>query len=437
MALGGIYDQAGGGFARYSTDDLWKVPHFEKMLYDNAQLISLYSKAYQHFKNPLYKDIVEQSLEFISRELTGPDGEFYSALDADSEGEEGKFYVWTEEELSSIKGLDIEFIKEVYRIQPGKQWEGNYILHRNEKEDKILKRFDLNEDGFREEIKKSNKLILKERSKRIRPGLDDKSLTSWNALMISGYVDAYRAFGNKKYLKQAEINAQFIWDVQFANQKVLLHNYKKGRSTIPAFLEDYAFAIQAFTDLYQASFNRIWLDRAQIFADICIESFYNEKEFMFFFTSEEEQLLVARKMEVNDNVTPASNSSMARNLFLLGSLTDNSNYLDISTKMMTRILPNMASYGSAYSNWAFLALSQAFPFYEIAVVGPNYTKVIEEFASSYIPNSVLLGSADESDLPLLEHKFVKGETMIYVCVDKSCKMPETDVKKAVAQISFK
>ena len=436
MALGGIYDQAGGGFARYSTDGIWKVPHFEKMLYDNAQLVSLYSKAYQHFKNPLYRDVVEQSLEFISRELTGPVGEFYSALDADSEGEEGKFYVWSEEELADIKGLDVDFVKKLYRINPVNKWEGHYILHRNENEDEVRKSFGLSDNDFREKIKKTNQLLLEERSKRIRPGLDDKSLTSWNALMISGYVDAYRAFGTKEYLERAVKNAQFIWDVQFKDKKVLLHNYKAGVSTIPAFLEDYAYAIQAFTDLYQVSFEQVWLDRAQVYADICIKSFYNEKERLFFFTSEDEKLLVARKIEVNDNVTPAANSSMARNLYLLGNLTDNKSYSQISRSMMNRILPGMASYGSGYSNWGFLALAEAFPFYEIAVVGPEYNEIIKRFGSRYIPNSVLLGSPEESTLPLLEHKYVKGETMIYVCVDKSCKLPETEVDKAVEQIRF-
>ncbi|MDP6908900.1 MAG: thioredoxin domain-containing protein, partial [Flavobacteriales bacterium] len=254
MAFGGIYDQVGGGFARYSTDELWKAPHFEKMLYDNGQLISLYSEAYQATGNILYKEVVEETLDFIQRELTSEQGAFYSALDADSEGEEGKFYVWKKDELQMLLGDDFEWVKDYYNINAKGLWEnGNYILLRKTTDEEFAKKQGWTTEDVKQKVNKLNAKLLRERSKRVRPGLDDKQLTSWNALMLKGYTDAYRVFGKTDYLRTAIKSANFILKTQRKKDGGLWHNHKAGRSTINGFLEDYSFTIEALVSLYQAT----------------------------------------------------------------------------------------------------------------------------------------------------------------------------------------
>lgn len=437
MAYGGIYDQVGGGFARYSTDALWKVPHFEKMLYDNAQLVTLYSEAYQLTGKELYKNTVYQTLEFVERELTSKEGAFYSALDADSEGEEGKFYIWSETELQEVLGDDYEFVKSYYNVNNLGRWEhGNYILLRKEDDAAVMKRFDMDADELKTTVDRVNGLLLKRRAGRVRPGLDDKSLTSWNALMISGYVKAYNVFGEDLFLKTAEKNAQLMLKVQRRKDGGLNHSYKEGRSTINGYLEDYAFMIDALLDLYDATFDVHWLTEAQSLTSHAVDHFYDAKSGMFFFTSDLDEPLIARKMEATDNVIPASNSAMAHALFRAGHYLDQRDYLDKSAQMLKNMTPYMPSYGSGYSNWLLLLLQQVFPYYEIAISGKDAIDLRKEFNQHYIPNRMYLGSTNDSTLPLLENKFVKGETRIYVCLNKSCQLPVTEVSEALKQLSY-
>lgn len=379
MAFGGIYDQVGGGFARYSTDALWKAPHFEKMLYDNGQLVSLYSEAYQATKNPLYKQVVYETLEFIQRELTSEKGVFYSALDADSEGEEGKFYVWQKEELEKILGDDFDLLKDYWNINSKGLWEhGNYILLRRDDDEEIAKKHNKTIEELQTIVHSAKAKLLSERSKRIRPGLDDKQLTSWNALMAKGYVDAYRAFGDKAFLQAAEKNLNFLLTKQRKEDGGLWHSHKEGRSTINGFLEDYCFTVEALIAMYEATFEVKWLNEARGFANYSIDKFFDDKSKMFFFNSVDDKQLIARKTEVTDNVIPASNSSMAKGLFYLGHYFDNPRFLEISTQMLNNVKPSMAAYGSGYSNWAILMLHQVFPFYEIAIVGEEAAEKREE-----------------------------------------------------------
>ncbi len=435
MALGGIYDQIGGGFARYSTDELWKVPHFEKMLYDNAQLISLYSKAYVQSKNELYKHVVLQSLKFIEREMTSTYASFYSALDADSEGEEGKFYVWNENELRDLLKEDYTFCEEYYHVKGAGKWEhGNSILLRKVNDESFAKNHSLEEKEVRSKVDKINDMLLKERSKRIRPGLDDKSLTSWNALMISAYVDAFIALNDDNFLSVAMTTGDFIWTKQKMENDALYHSFKNDKSSINGYLEDYCFTIEAYIQLYEATFDKKWLDRARKLADFTIEHFYDEQSGMFFFTSDEDPPLVARKLEVNDNVIPASNSSLAKGLFKLGLLFDEEHYKNLSRQMLKNVYDQLDSYGSAYSNWAELLLFELFPFYEIAITGPSALDLRSEFGKYYVPNAIFCGTDKDENLPLLEHKLTKGENTIYVCENKTCQLPVNSVNKALKQI---
>ena len=433
MAFGGIYDQIGGGFARYSTDLEWKVPHFEKMLYDNAQLISLYSLSYRMNKNPMYRKVVEESIQFVEEELTAENGAFYSSLDADSEGEEGKFYVWTKSELKSLLDDNYPIAKAYFNINSYGHWEkDHYILIRKKQNQKLAKQFDLSLEAFEQKVESIKTRLKKARDKRIKPGLDNKSLTSWNALMISGLVDAYYSFGQEEFLQKALKNAHFIEKQQSREDGGLWHNYKDGKSSINGFLEDYSFTIEAFIKLYEATLDQKWLDRAKSLADYSIENFYDRETKLFFFTNHKEPQLVNRSKEINDNVIPASNSSMARNLFRLSKLYPKENYHTLSKKMLQQMVPQFNTYLPSYTNWAILLMEYAEPFYELAVSGKEAKEVLMEIHNHYIPNKVVLGSTkDRAPIELLKGKWVEGETYIYVCENRQCLRPVTQTEEAV------
>jgi uncharacterized protein len=435
MAKGGIYDQIGGGFARYSTDAQWKVPHFEKMLYDNGQLISLYSQAYKISKNPVYKQIIEESLEFVKRELTHPKGGFFSSLNADSEGEEGKFYVWTHSELEQILSeKELDLCQEYYQVSKTGNWEhGNNILFRKEEALAFCERKKINIRDFSKTISKVKEKLMEERDKRIRPSTDDKILTSWNALMISGYVDASVALENGEYLETAISQAGFIKKNMIKADGSLWHNYKDGKASIQGFLEDYALLAQAFIKLYQATFNNEWLELGKKLVDHSLKNFSDEETGLFFFTSSSGQQLIARKMEIPDNVIPSSNSVMANNLFLLGHFYFDEGYLERSKKMLLSQLSSIPKGGAYYSNWGRLWGNFVNPYFEVAILGSESTKFQKEMRVNFIPNALYLGGEKE-DLPLAKSKLVKGKTMIYVCLDRVCNLPVDKPKKALNQI---
>ena len=431
IAYGGIYDQIGGGFARYSTDKFWKAPHFEKMLYDNGQLVSLYSEAFLKFKNPLYKDVVFESLEFIERELLNETGAFYSALDADSEGEEGKFYVWNEPQLQLFIRDDFPIFKDYYNVNSKGLWEhGNYILLRGKTKQEIAKKHKISVSDLNSKIGNWKQILMAERDKRIRPGLDDKSLTSWNALMLKGYIDAYMTFGEKHHLDIALRNANFIANTQLQSDGKLWHSYKDERSTINAYLEDYSITIAAFVKLYEATFDEEWLNLSEQMMEYTITHFYDKNSGMFFFTSDLDPELIARKMEINDNVIPASNSVMANSLYNLGIILDKEHYKKMSRTMLNNIKEDMSSYGSGYANYANLMLKLIHPYYEVVVVGKDAHEKCLQINKEYKPNKLFIGSFEKSKIPLLEEKFVEGQTMIYVCENKVCQMPTTSIIKA-------
>jgi uncharacterized protein len=441
MAYGGIYDQIGGGFARYSVDHLWKVPHFEKMLYDNAQLVTLYSESYRATKNELYKEIVYDTLEFISRELTSPEGGFYSALDADSEGIEGKFYVWTKPELQELLKDKSNIFSDYYNINERGFWEhDNYILLRHDDDDVIAERNKLSLTELKEIILSCKKNLLAVREKRIRPGLDNKILTSWNALMLKGYIDAYNAFGEEKFLSAAKKNAAYLLKYASHND-VMSHlcgsvptSENKGKL---GFLEDYSFSIEAFIALYQATNEESYLLKAKELLEYCIKHFRDNSSGMFFFTSDEDKALITRKMELSDNVIPASNSSIAKSLFILGHYFENEEYISMSRAMLNNVLEEFENYGAGYSNWGMLLLYFTQPFYEVAIVGKSVDEKYIDFQKHYLPNVIFAGSAAQSSLPLLKNRFVEGQTNIYVCSNKTCLEPVKETDEAIRQIQHK
>jgi uncharacterized protein YyaL (SSP411 family) len=437
MAFGGIYDQVGGGFSRYSVDEKWHVPHFEKMLYDNGQLVSLYADAYLITKNNLYKEVVIETLDFIERELTDANGAFYSSLDADSltatgELEEGAFYVWTKEHLKALLKDDFDLFSKYYNVNNYGYWEhNNYVLIRSETDANFTKKENISIKVLKEKKSQWQTLLLNEREKRERPRLDDKVLTSWNALMLKGYVDAYRVFNDDKYLKVALTNGQFILNNQLKEDGSLFHNYKDGTSTINGFLEDYATTIEAFLSLYEVTLDQKWLNNAKALTDYCFDAFFNDTNKMFFFTSKEDEDLVAKTIEYRDNVIPASNSILAKNLFKLSHYFDNEYYLNTATTMLNNVKPEIKAYGSGYSNWLDLMLNFTEPFYEVAIVGSQSKAKTEALNTYYTPNKIIAGSLNESTLPLLKNRHVEGETFIYVCVNKACKLPVKTADEAV------
>jgi uncharacterized protein YyaL (SSP411 family) len=436
MADGGIYDQIGGGFARYSTDEIWKAPHFEKMLYDNGQLVSLYAKAYQQTKDPYYKTIIEETLRFIERELTSPENGFYSSLDADSEGEEGKFYVWTSSELDEILGSASPVIKDYYSVVGSGNWEsGHNILYKTKTEEKIAAKHGISLKQLQEEVLKAKTVLLEKRAERIRPGLDDKILSSWNGLMLNGYVDAYRAFDNDAYLSKAIANANFILKKMKRKDGGLNRNYKNGKSSINGFLDDYSSVIQGLLNLYQATFDEQWLQEAESLTNYSLTHFYDTKSGMFFYTSDLDKALIARKMELTDNVIPASNSEMAKNLYVLGKILYKDDYIAKSKIMLNNVKSQTAGGMSYYANWDILLAWLVSEPHEVVIVGPACLEKRKEFDEHYLPNVFLAGGKKEGKFEITESKLVPGQTTIYVCQNKVCKLPTTKVEDALKQIT--
>ena len=440
IAYGGVYDHVGGGFSRYAVDIKWHVPHFEKMLYDNAQLVSLYSDAYLITKNPLYKSTVIETLEFVERELTDPDGSFYSSLDADSESssgelEEGAFYVWTIEELQTLLGEDYNLFATYYNINDYGYWEhDNYVLIRSQSDNEIAEANNLSMTALIEKRTEWKSKLFEVRAQRSRPRLDDKALTSWNALMLKGYVDAYRVFENEKYLEIALKNARLIVGKQLKEDGGLYHNYKDGKSTINGYLEDYAATIDAFIALYEITLDQQWLEHSRNLTNYAFDHFFDDSSKMFFFTSDEDTALVSRTIEYRDNVIPGSNSIMAKNLLKLSHYFDNEAYLNTSRTMLNNVLPEMEQYPSVFPNWLDLMLNYSSNYYEVAIVGEDAKNKINELNKTYLPNKLIIGSTTENDLPLLKNRYVEGETYIYVCVNKACKLPVSEVEKAIPLI---
>ncbi|MDG1730571.1 MAG: thioredoxin domain-containing protein [Algibacter sp.] len=437
MAYGGVFDQIGGGFSRYSVDAKWHVPHFEKMLYDNGQLVGLYTDAYLITKNELYKDVVTETLAYIKRDMTTENGAFYSSLDADSntakgELEEGAFYVWTKDELKPLLKEDFELFSDYYNVNNYGFWEhDNYVFIRKDDDDAIIKKHKLTLTNLSEKKSNWKALLLKERNKRAKPRLDDKTLTSWNAIMLKGYVDAYRVFGYDDYLASAEKNANFIINNQLREDGGLNHNYKNGTSSINGYLEDYATTIDAFITLYENTLNEKWLTTARDLANYTFDHFFDDTSNMFFFTSNEDAALVSRSIEYRDNVIPASNSIMAKNLFKLSHYFDNNHFSKTAMTMLNNVKPEMQDYPSGYSNWFDLMLNYSNSYYEIAIVGDRAKEKINALNKKYIPNKLIVGSTSENNMPLLANRYNPNNTLIYVCVNKACKLPVSEVKDAI------
>lgn len=436
IALGGIYDHVGGGWARYSVDDEWFIPHFEKMLYDNAQLLSIYAEAYSLTQNPLYSARIFETINWLRKEMLSPDGGFYSALDADSEGVEGKYYIWTEDELKDVLGSDFSWFSRLYTISKQGNWEHGYNhLHLTNYPEDTAKAAGIFDEEFGKRYRESLSKLSEKRESRIKPGLDDKILASWNGLLIKGLADCYRALGDETIRELAVHTGDFIFTKMSADRQ-LHHSYKSGKATITAFLEDYAAIIEGYIGLYQITFDEAWLYRASQHADYTIEQFYDEKEGFFFFTDASGESLIARKKELFDNVIPASNSIMATNLYMLGKLLDRETYLNISENMLSKMNKILLADVQWVTNWAALYCLKTVPTAEIAIVGEDADLMRKDFDRFFVPNKIVVGTKTSSDLPLLQNRSeINAKTAIYVCYDKACQLPVTSVEAALNQLA--
>lgn len=425
---GGIYDHVGGGFARYAVDEKWMIPHFEKMLYDNGQLVSLYSKAYKHTKNNEYKRKAEQTLAFISREMTTKEGAFYASLDADSEGVEGKFYVWDKTELKKLLDEDAEWYCDYYNVTESGNWEHSNILWVSQREE-VLDKYDFCVTEVNEKLDKCNAILFKKRTKRIYPGLDDKILTAWNALMAIGYLDAYEAFGKERYLQSALKNAEFLKTQMLQADGSLNRNFKHGKSNITGFLDDYALTIQLFAKVYQNTFDENWLMHAKDLTTYVIDHFLDANSGMFYYTADNGEKLIARKMELSDNVIPGSNSIMANNLFDLGTILADESWKKMAKQMLSNVSADIEKSAAYYANWGILMNKIAYPNYEIVITGTEALELKKEFVRMYYPNAIVAGAIKESKnkLALFKNRFKENESLIFVCQEKQCQLGLTNI----------
>ena len=443
MAYGGIFDHVEGGFSRYSVDERWHIPHFEKMLYDNGQLMSLYSVGYKISDKDLYKDVVYKIHEYIDSEMKDISGGYYSSLDADSKLDdgtyaEGEYYSWEKEELERIIGENFDLFSEYYNVNDNGFWEeeNKYVLIRSISDIEFIYKNKLDSATF-QKIKSEwiYKLKLAKIDKK-KPSLDYKIITSWNGLMISGYVDAYKSF-NDEIFKNEAINAgEFIFKNLIKKDGGLHHNFVNGKSKINGYLEDYATVIQASLDLYEVTLNQKWIERALNLSEYVLSNFSGVESELFYFTSSQDEDLISRSVEFRDNVIPSSNSIMAKNLFRLYHYFDKQEYYEKAQNMSLSVTAEFETYPSGYTNWFDLIYNFKSNYYEIAVVGENSIKQVEEINKKYIPNKLIIGSKSENNLPLLKNRYVEGKTLIYVCVNKACKMPTEDLDEALSLVKY-
>ncbi len=444
MALSGMYDQLGGGFHRYSTDAQWLVPHFEKMLYDNALLSRLYLHAYQATGRPIYRRIAEETLDYVVREMTASSGGFYSAQDADSEGVEGKFYVWSRQEIISALGAeDGELFSQYFGVTQEGNFEGRNILHVPLEEAALSQQIGVSVEALRSAVERGKARLLADRERRPRPGRDEKVLTAWNGLMLRSFAEAASILGRPDYRQAAVANASFLLEAAVDDGGRLLRAYKDGQAKLKGYLEDYAFVIDGLLALHEATFDGRWLDEAVSLARAMIALFWEEGQGVFYDTGQDHEALVIRPRDVFDNATPSGSAMAADVLLRLSVISGEAEYSRLSTRALRSMREPMAVTPSGFAHWL-----AALDFYlstpkEVAVLGPPEDAATEALLAviygRYLPNKVLVG-CDPGDchikgVPLLEGRsMVDGRPTAYVCEHYTCQQPVTTPDELVAQL---
>jgi uncharacterized protein YyaL (SSP411 family) len=433
MMEGGIYDQAGGGFARYSVDEYWFVPHFEKMLYDNGQLIQLYSKAYAFTGVQAYKNISHETIQWVQREMTHPDGLFFSSLDADSEGVEGKFYCFTRQEIENIVSTRADIFCEYFSIEQAGNWEHTNILYIGKTIQELSNHHHLTPEQIRSIIEQGKKELYEARKKRVWPGLDDKCITAWNALTISGMLRAYQFTGNQDALHLAQKALDFLMAHVVQPNGLYFRNYKNNKPSIQGFLDDQALMIEALIEMYRVSWDEKYLIAAKTLLEKVMDAYYDPATGSFFYTGTHQQQPVLRTREMMDNVIPSSNSIMAGNLYMLGHYFNHDNWIHISQQLCTRIKDQALKHGPYFSHWANIIMAHVAIGIEVAITGPVTDVELRELYK--IPGLILMyKQTPNTQLPLLVDKPVSHDAAIYICQHKVCGLPVRSIHEAVAQI---
>ncbi len=436
MALGGIYDQVGGGFARYTTDSLWRTPHFEKMLYDNALLVSVYAHAYQLTKDGFYKNVMSETMDFINQSLAAPGGGYYSSLNADTEDGEGEYYSWNKDVLNKVIGGD-DMIASYFNVLQSGNWKpSKNILYAHQTPGEFAVLNKINPAAFSVRLNTAKANLLKERNKRIKPAVDTKIITSWNAMLVKAYADAYAASGTESYLTKAKECAAFIEKNLTSKEGSLKRNFKDGKAMIEGFLDDYAWTSSAFIRLYEVSFESHWLSMSKQITDYAVKSFFNQKTNLFYYAKQQADLVV-RKTEVSDDAIPSSNAVLAKTLFTLGTTYDDTSYSQKGVQMFRAVEERVKRAPRYYTQWSAFASFLSAKNYEVVIMGKDALKKNKELQQNYLPTSIIMGGTHEENLPLLANKFSKDKTLIYVCTDKVCKKPEEETSKALQQLNNK
>ena len=438
MAYGGMYDQLGGGFHRYSVDSVWLVPHFEKMLYDNALLARLYLHAYQLTGKPLYRRIVEETLDYVTREMTHPEGGFYSTQDADSEGEEGKFFLWTPEEVKATLGDSVgEIFCQAYDVKPGGNFEGKSILNIPYPFDRVAQESDLSVEALEEILSQARQKLFDVREKRIKPARDEKIITAWNGLMLAAFAEAGRVLDRPDYTDTATRNAAFILATMMQDGR-LFRTWKAdiGQAKLMGYLEDYAFYADGLLALYQTTFDPRWFQRAKALMNVVIEQFSDKEGGGFFDTADDHEQLVTRPKSLQDNAIPSGNSMAVRTLLLLAAYTGQAHYETPAIEALASLQQPMAQYPAAFTHWlGALELAQACPL-EIAIIGQleqeTTNNMLETLQAPYRPNQVIAVASENETAghpELVENRpSQNGQTTAYVCQNFTCKNPVTSVE---------
>ena len=436
IASSGLNDFIEGGFYRYTVDNEWKIPHFEKMLYDQAQMISLFSMGYKVFGDQSYKDIVSNTILFLSNKMSSTDGLYYAAMDADTDGEEGKYYSYEMDELKMIsENTDFDLFLSYYNIDVENPWEKNRFLLLPNKFNYEKKWIDSNNVSKKEisdliTIWEKNINDIKE--DRTKPRIDDKIIVSWNALAIIGLIDAYDAFKNEDYIRLAKSMFKELKDNSYRKGK-LIHTYKENQFQ-EGVLEDYAYLSKAAMRLFQATGNISYFDFSKKVIDNALELFNDEQSDLLKYSNNEE--LFTKVISIDDGVTPSPNSIIAEQLFSIGHVIFDEEYLDLSDKMVSAVQKIIDGNINSYSVWANNILNRVESFYEIAVIGPNAKSITDQINTNFTPNTIVVQSNIESKIPLFIDRFFEDETYIYVCQNKTCQRPETNIKLALEQVPY-
>ncbi|KKB75538.1 MULTISPECIES: thioredoxin domain-containing protein [Bacillus] len=444
MANGGIYDHIGYGFARYSTDPEWLVPHFEKMLYDNALLLIAYTEAYQVTKRERYKRIAEQIIAFIRREMTDDRGAFYSALDADTEGVEGKYYIWSKDEIEETLGDELGTLYcAVYDITDEGNFEGHNIpnlIYANL--EGVKEEFSLTEAELGDKLEEARQRLFEKRQERVYPHVDDKVLTSWNALMIAGLAKAAKVFDAPEYLEMARTAMSFIEDELIKDGRVMVR-YRDGEVKNKGFIDDYAFLLWAYLELYEASLSLDDLRRAKGLAEKMIGLFWDEDHGGFYFTGSDAEALIVRDKEVYDGTLPSGNGVAAVQLFRLGRLTGDLSLIDRVSGMFSAFHGDVSAYPSGHTNFLQSLLSHVMPQKEIVILGkrddPDRKKIVKALQHTFQPTYAVLAAGSPDDFKgvadfAADYKAIGDKTTVYICENFACQQPTTDINEALKRL---